>query len=948
MASARRVTWFAVAVPLALAAASSSDAQPALVFGPVQLWRTGAGPPDTTRATFSCVGLDGEFTLKLVNGEDDGWQVQGSVDLNGQTVVPLFSEEQELIAESLNPEIQNELVVVLSGSAPGFVTVSVWVEGLSDESFFDLLDLERAGLEEVRDRVLAGDYPGAEAALLEYMQARELPYLPLGVVGDYQAALGVVDHRFDLGGQEVHFPHDIAWNQRPDTLGLQLWCELHKHTHLKELAEAYGDTSLSDELWAREWVSQCLDWTLDCYPADPRRDTPAQIGLLVGRRVTNWLSTHQRFVVLSPSSSVSPGDYVGFLKSLYQQADTLWARAEWDMTTNGGIIGAGALFQVSLMFPEFLAADLWRTDSQDSLAWAVENTFYPDGTYFEESLHYHRVAHTALMVALSLATIHGYVLSANILAGVEREVEALLYVVKPDLNLPQIGDGDNLWSGETFLDAWEAFPHRTDFLYAGTMGLSGDPPPRTARAFPYGGYYVMRSDWDYRTVWVGPKPEQVSDASYLLLTVDRAVPGSHFHFDPLSIEAHAYGQTVVKDPGQYGYDDQYWRDYFQATLQHNTVAIDDRDAWHYPDSTGKEWFAGPSFTSVVASHFNYYWLGAVHTRGVLFLRPWCWIVSDVLTLFPGPAPMPHDFFQSWHFMPGVEPVVEEASGTATAGHLMLLQARGAELDAIVEDSYVCLSGGELEQAKALRYRTHGTVPVAFHTALIPLPDPAEPPSVSVEHVPAYEGGTELGTWQAAGMRLAKEDTVVLYAANHDSALQVRMFGDISTNGLAACVVRTGGGEITSLFLCRGDQLWTGDTLLASTGETAAVEWSDTVVVIEGLSNLTSGFRVWAPTASRVRVGGRCVQFHREGPYVVGVGRERCSPREPAAWRLVVPSPSRGEIDLSLIPSWTRLRVHDLAGRLRFSGPALARRVAISPGLYVVTAEGSHTKVLVVR
>jgi heparan-sulfate lyase len=941
---------FAAAAALAVAASQWSDAEPALVFGPVQFWRSGSGAPDTTTIAFTWTGQDGEFTLEVVNGQDHQYQVQGAAHLNGQAVIPWFSEQQELIATSVNPEDENELVVVLDGPASGFVTVGVWVEGLSDESFFNLLDLERPGLEEVRERVLAGDYPGAEAALLQYMRTRELPYLPPGGASDYQAALNVVDHRFDLSGQEVHFPHDIAWNERPDTMGLQPWAELHKHTHLKALAEAYADTALTDELWAREWVSECLDWTLDCYPADPRRDTPAQIGLLVGRRVTRWLSTHQCFVASTPSASVSPSDYVGFLKSLYEQADTLCARAEWGMRTNGGIVGAGALFQCSLMLPEFQASAQWRSASEDSLAWAVDNTFYDDGCYFEESLHYHRVAHSALMVALSLAAIHDYSLPPTILTAVEREVEALMYVVKPDVYLPQIGDGDHLWCGETFMDAWEILPHRTDFLYVGTMGLSGERPQSTERQFPTGRYYAMRSDWDYRTVWVGPKPEQVSDAAYLLLTADRAVPGSHFHFDPLSVEVHAYGETVVKDPGQYGYDDPYWRDYFQATLQHNTVAIDDRDAWHYPDTTSKEWFAGPSFTSLVASHYNYYWLGVVHTRGVLFLRPWCWIISDVLTLFPGPAPMPHDFYQNWHFMPGVEPTVDMVSGTALAGHLMICQSRGSELDAVVDDSYVCLSGGALEGAMALRYRVYGTAPLAFHTLLVPVPDPSSPPTVSVQHLPAFEGGAELAPWRAAGVRVAKEDTVVFYAANHDSATQVRVFADLSTNGLVASVTKAGAGDIRRILLHRGDLLLSGDSLLVATGETAAVEWCDSIVVIEGLSSPAVGFRVWAPAAKRVRVNGRYAPFHRDGAYVVGVGPERRSPPEaPTACRLVIPSPSLGGIDLSLVPAQTRLRIHDVAGRTRFAGAAPARWLAASPGVYVVTADGGlRTKVLVVR
>jgi hypothetical protein len=635
---------------------------------------------------------------------------------------------------------------------------------------------------------------------------------------------------------------------------------------------------------------------------------------------------------------------------LHQQADTLWSRDYWEMRSNGGIIGAAALFQVSLMFPEFLASDMWKHAAEDSLLWALDNTFYEDGSYYEESLHYHRLAHNAFMVALSLASVHDYSLPEEFLAGMESESEALMHLVKPDLYLPQIGDGDNLWSGQTFLDAWEVFPHRSDFLYVGTMGLSGAPPQYGCRTFPFGRYYVMRSDWEYRTVWVGPKPEQVSDARYLLLTADREVPGSHYHFDPLSIEVHAYQQTLVKDPGQFGYDEPSWRDYFQATLQHNTIAIDDRDAWHYPDSTDKQWFVGRGFGSLVAQHFNYYWLGVVHTRGVVFVRPSYWVVSDVLTLFPGPMPMPHDFYQSWHFMPGVVPSVEPQSGTAIAGQLVIAPSRGPEMDTLVEDSYVCLSGGVLEDAKALRYRQYGVAPLAFHTVLVPFAYPLNPPSLTVEHVPAEEEGTELPPWKAAGLRVALEDGVALYAANHDSSDAGRSFLSIISDGLAACVLRGSSGQIERLFLQRGRHLMTGDTVLVEMDEATSVEWADSVVIIQGLSNPTVPFRIWAPGALRVREGGRWIPFHREGPYVTGIGSPQFTPDAGGpALRLLVPSPSLGGIDLGLVPRDTDLRVHDLLGRLHFSGTSSRRWLPAAPGVYVVSAPGDlQVKVLVVH
>jgi hypothetical protein len=168
------------------------------------------------------------------------------------------------------------------------------------------------------------------------------------------------------------------------------------------------------------------------------------------------------------------------------------------------------------------------------------------------------------------------------------------------------------------------------------LGARADPPaaspvpPAASRAFPHGGYYVMR----------GPDTHTFLDAGEIGFEGD----AGHGHNDTLSFELYAPGGAFIVDSGTYLYtsDPAAHRD-CAGTAAHNTVVVDGQEIaafaglWRLEaDETRPrvlEWAPGEAEDRWVAEHHGYERLPqpVVHRRAVRFERAARrWTVTDSL------------------------------------------------------------------------------------------------------------------------------------------------------------------------------------------------------------------------------------------------------------------------------------------------------------------------------
>jgi hypothetical protein len=190
-------------------------------------------------------------------------------------------------------------------------------------------------------------------------------------------------------------------------------------------------------------------------------------------------------------------------------------------------------------------------------------------------------------------------------------------------------------------EAASLFPERSDFRWYASGGKEGKPPAETNHAFPWAGYFVMRSGWelDARFLWFDGGPYGYG----------------HQHEDKLQLVIEAYGKLLLVDPGTFTYERSKWREYFIDSFSHNVVLVDGqpqrrrgarRDTYiakapapavwgkDYVEATFDENFGGDVKNNVT------------HTRAVLFVRPNFWVVLDTLKAKDGRE---HTYDALFHF-----------------------------------------------------------------------------------------------------------------------------------------------------------------------------------------------------------------------------------------------------------------------------------------------------------
>ena len=515
------------------------------------------------------------------------------------------------------------------------------------EALPGLLDLEYPGLETVKARVDAGDLDQALRALVAYYRHRQDPAWPVDVAErpsapdphySTAAADRVLQREFTFLGRTATLPELIDWDADP--LGDIEWTVcLNQHGPWVTLARAYWHTR--DEAYAADFVGQLRSW-LDAYPQldwrPPGKRTAWRSTLRAGIRMGGpWLNAFCSFV---HSPSFSPTDCAGMLHSIAQHAEYLMK------SRSGGnwlLFESRGLFNLAVMFPEFRRAAEWRATAVERMVRELREQVYPDGAQMELTPHYHGGCMSSFYDSLSLAKRHDVLLPADFLGQLEKMFDYALYLAKPDGYTPMLNDSDHDDYRRWFERGAELFG-RQDMRYRATEGAEGEAPRHTSYVFPFAGFYVMRSGWD-------------REARYLLFEAGPYGLG-HQHEDKLQIDVHAYGRSLLMDPGRYTYVGGPWRRYFVGTESHCSVTVDgkgqnrratDRSLWTVREPNDNVWISNETFDFAAGSYTDGYGPGSqvIHVRKVLFVKDRYWIVSD--RLFDEGAVREHEFASQFQF-----------------------------------------------------------------------------------------------------------------------------------------------------------------------------------------------------------------------------------------------------------------------------------------------------------
>jgi hypothetical protein len=592
-----------------------------------------------------------------------------------------------------------------------------WSGGLPDDARFmtliqsrgrsaaELLNHFRGRIEETFFASFA-DQP----AIVEELQRRFPKHVDHLIV----QARRMEEGRFDLLGlRDLFFGSPVDWHLEPlsgkrsplvhwseigeldagITGDKKITWELNRHQHFITLGRAYWITR--DERHAELFVSHLVSW-MDSNP--PTLGLNWLSSLEVAFRSISWLWA---FAFFKNSPQLTPDIFLRFLKYLYLHARHLEKYLSTYSSPNTHLTGeALGLFYLGSLLPEFRDASRWRNTAQNILLEQLPRHVQPDGVYFEQSSYYHRYTVDFYTHFFILAQQAGETYAPVIAEHLQKLLDHLMYITRPDGTSPIFGDDDG---GKLLrfdcprpndfraaLSTGAALFNRPDYKFVagevaeetmwllGTSGpaafdsIQSKEPNQQSIAFESGGYYVMRDGW-------------TPTANFLLF--DCGPHGfsncGHAHADALSFELAANGCTLLVDPGTYTYTgNSEMRDWFRGSSAHNTLTLDHESSSvpHGPfswQSIAKcerhAWITQKRFDYVAASHDGYERLpnAATHTRSILFLKNDYWVIIDRVV-----SRGDHLLELGFHFDPRVAPLHSHNNGVQVVsenGHTTRLE-----------------------------------------------------------------------------------------------------------------------------------------------------------------------------------------------------------------------------------------------------------------------------------
>lgn len=534
--------------------------------------------------------------------------------------------------------------------------------------------------------------------------------------------------------------------------------ELNRQQYLVTLAQAWAYTG--DQRYADAAAEHIRSW-IDHNP-------PTKVGinwassLEVAFRAMSWVwALH----MLRDSTAIGPELHARMLGMLHVHGRHLESYLSTYFSPNTHLTGeALGLVYLGVLLPELRHAARWRTLGVRVLERQLPIHVRPDGVYFEQASQYHRYTTEIYLHLLLLGEGNGIPLAPSVREAVGAMFGFLRHLVRPDGTIPLLGDDDGgrlvqlddrlpadvrslLTIGAVVLGRPElAFGAGGELAAMGWLlgapglerfdSLTPAVPSGLSRAFPDGGFYVLRDGWSPAATWA------VVDCG-----PHGAMNCGHAHADALAIELHADGRPILVDSGTYSYPGPE-RNEFRGTAAHNAVTVDGRGSSDptTPFQWGRiahcatdRWIASPRFTAFAGAHDGFAALDPPvgYRRELLLLHGGYLVVRDLIQVEGDQEVTVH-----WHLAPGLAArILPEVGATGAVAELVdsdgkpllrMATAATAPAGALTErPGWVSSTYGQRERSVELAYSQRARGRREIVTCLVPLGGTMVPTSMDV-------------------------------------------------------------------------------------------------------------------------------------------------------------------------------------------------------------------------
>ena len=378
------------------------------------------------------------------------------------------------------------------------VTEAEQIKSLSDlymDHRFDLLGsgwlqvrhgMRSYGLEELRypaepavDVDGDGKWLGERVNTANLQESRRIWRL---ISADYVPIDWHIDFKSGYRWQESTWFRRVPYGHRPGA-DIKVPWELARMQHLPQLAWAYAlaGTGVPDlsprSTYAGEFRNQILDF-VSANP--PRFGVNWRSPMDVAIRAANWLVAYDLFKALGAEFDTPFEDE--FRRSVYQHGQHVIKNLEWNEGVRGNhyLSNVAGLLFIAAYLPRSSETDAWLAFAIHELIVEMDHQFHAEGTNFESSTSYHRLAAemvayaTLLVLALSEdknsalleydhrrlvgdrplvpapvslsrapGSEHSTPFSGWYFERLERMAEFTIHISKPNAQVAQIGDNDS-------------------------------------------------------------------------------------------------------------------------------------------------------------------------------------------------------------------------------------------------------------------------------------------------------------------------------------------------------------------------------------------------------------------------------------------------------------------------------------------------------------------------
>lgn len=447
------------------------------------------------------------------------------------------------------------------------------------------------------------------------------------------------NHIFNLlGSGDVNLGKEIKWNEDFKTgyiwenkfykniktvdlnnnADVKVPWELSRFQHIPTLGQAYLLTDNSK--YALEFKNQIEDW-IKKNPVEMSVNWTCTMDVAI--RACNWIIGYYLF---KNYPKINKEFWIKYYKALYLHGKYFFNNLEKAEQYNGNhyLSDLAGLIWLGLYFKNFKYGKedainnpkIWLDFGLKEFEKEMKNQINPDGTDYEASTAYHCLVTELFLFTSILCSKHNINFSKEYMAKLEKMIEFIMNITKPNGYIPLLGDMD---SGRfIILSGYGGLKDKRDFRYLIALGReyfnrdvfkfysSNNNQPLfwcfeniakikekqsvsiRSKAYKDSGYYILRNDNVYIIIKCGPNGMNGN--------------GGHTHNDQLSFELNICSKDFIIDLGTYVYTADYrLRNLFRSTSMHNTLQVGNLEQNNFEE---KELFRINNETKAQLLNFN--------------------------------------------------------------------------------------------------------------------------------------------------------------------------------------------------------------------------------------------------------------------------------------------------------------------------------------------------------